>query len=181
MPVNKVMEDPAEKEVDRTFKNVAEFEQQRRGTLHWIHTLTAVLVSVSVGALDISCAAALVYTVLSGCWASQHHAMCISAIDLQRQLCMLPHWQRSCRSNKLSHQWQSTQINVPVLALTIQCKVPGALKYWFLTHWYDLTMVSGEQSPDLPPTRCSLTSWPRMPGEERRAQTVREEPCVSAL
>ena len=38
-----------------------------------------------------------------GCVTSQQHAECISGTDLHRQFYVLPHWDRSCRSNFPSH------------------------------------------------------------------------------
>ena len=47
--------------------------------------------------------------------------MCISGTYLLRQLCMLPHWDKSCRSNFLSYPvtiyWQPSQ--------TLECQAPG--------------------------------------------------------
>ena len=40
---------------------------------------------------------------LVGCLTSQQHASCISRTDLLRQFDVLPHWDRSCRSNVPSH------------------------------------------------------------------------------
>ena len=40
-----------------------------------------------------------------GCLSSWQQAKCISQLDLPRQFHVLPHWQRSCRRNLLSHPY----------------------------------------------------------------------------
>ena len=63
---------------------------------------------------------------LVGCLASQQHAKCTSGTDLIRQFYMLPHWDRSCKSNFLSHpvtvywHWTNQSQQWP-----IQHQVPG--------------------------------------------------------
>ena len=48
---------------------------------------------------------------------------CISGTGLHRQLYVLPHWDRSCRSNFLPHSALTPRRPVP--ALTLKCQAPG--------------------------------------------------------
>ena len=63
---------------------------------------------------------------------------CISGMDLLRQLYILPHWDRSCRSNILSHPvtvyWHRTN-----QSQCWPCNEESPLEYQFLSHWYDST------------------------------------------
>ena len=82
--------------------------------------------------------------------------LCISWTDLPRQLYVLPHWGRSCRSNFLSdpitvfwhraNQFQHWPYN-------IRCLTGSPLEYRFLNHWYDSTRkkpdASGNRTPGL--------------------------------
>ena len=57
---------------------------------------------------------------------SQHYATCVSRTDLLRQFYMMDNWDRSYRSNTLSHPAHITQTSgQPVLALTLQGPTPG--------------------------------------------------------
>ena len=63
--------------------------------------------SVSSTPLWLVCFFSVKHTVMVGwflhCFVSQPHAKCISGMDALRWFCELSHWDRSCRSNLLSH------------------------------------------------------------------------------
>ena len=74
---------------------------------------------------------------------------CISGTDLLRQFYMLPHWDRSCRSNFLPHPatvyWHQADRSQrwPYNARHL---VGQPLECQFLSHWYDSTL---EKTRDL--------------------------------
>ena len=75
-------------------------------------------------------------------WLLNVSAKCerISGTDLFKQLYVLPHWKRSCRSNYLSHpvtvNWHlvNQSRRWPYVA---RCLAAWPLEYQFLSHWYD--------------------------------------------
>ena len=83
----------------------------------------------------------------------------ISGMDLLRQFYVLPHWDRSCRSNFLPHpvtvywhradQSQRWPYNARRLAgLPLECQ--------FLSHWYDLTPKKSHHKWDSNPGSSAL-------------------------
>ena len=84
---------------------------------------------------------------------------CISGTDLLRQFYVLPHWERSCRSNFLPHpvtvywhradQSQRWPYNARRLAgLPLECQ--------FFSHWYDSTQKKSRRKRDLNPGSSAL-------------------------
>ena len=85
--------------------------------------------------------------------------LCISGTDLLRQFYVLPHWDRSCRSNFLPHpvtvywhradQSQRWPYNARRLAgLPLECQ--------FLSHWYDSTPKKSRCKRDSNPGSSAL-------------------------
>ena len=109
------------------------------------------------------------------CWLLNVPAtcQCISGTDLHRQFYVLPHWDRSCRSNFPSHpvtvywhradQSQCWPYNARRLAgQPLECQ--------FLSHWYDSTPKKSRRKRDSNPgppaleadaltTRPTRRSW----------------------
>ena len=94
------------------------------------------------------------------CWLLNSPATysCISGMDLLRQFNMLPHWDKSYRSNFLPHpvtvywHWANQSQHWPCNA---RCLAGQALECQFLSHWFDLTWknphsASRNRSLDLP-------------------------------
>ena len=101
------------------------------------------------------------WTQLFACWLLNVPATgeCISGTDLLRQFCVLPHWDRSCRSNVLPHpvtvywhradQSQCWPYNARRLAgQPLECQ--------FLSHWYDSTPKKSRRKWDSNPGSSTL-------------------------
>ena len=79
-------------------------------------------------------------SLLIGCIKSQHHAKRIRGEVLQRQFNVLPHWDRSCRSNLPSHPvtvyWHWVNQSQRWLHYTRHL-VDWSPENQFLSHWYE--------------------------------------------
>ena len=93
------------------------------------------------------------------CLTSQQHASVFSVTNLLRQFYVLPHWDRSCRSNVLPHlvtlywyradQSQRWPYNAKLLA-------GSPLECQFLSHWYDSTRKKSRRTRDSNPGSFAL-------------------------
>ena len=106
---------------------------------------------------------------------------CISGMDLLRQFYVLPHWDRSCRSNFLPHpvtvywHWADQSQRWPYNARRLTGK-PLECQFW--SHWYDLTPKKSRRKRDSNPGSSALeadalTTRPiRRSGKMGTAQSV---------
>ena len=84
---------------------------------------------------------------------------CISGTNLFRQLYLLPHWDRSCRSNFLSHPvtvcWHRSN-HSQHWPYSARCPAGKPLECHFLSHWYDSTPEKSRRKRDSNPGSSSL-------------------------
>ena len=84
------------------------------------------------------------FKVVFVCWLLNVPATgeCISGMDLLRQFDVLPHWDRSCRSNVLPHPvtvyWHRSDQS-QCWPYNARCLAGWPLECQFLSHWYDST------------------------------------------
>ena len=84
---------------------------------------------------------------------------CISGTDLLRQFYVLPHWDRSCRSNFPSHPvtvywyWADQSQRWPYNARRLAGEL---LESQFLSHWYDSTPKKSRRKRDSNPGSSAL-------------------------
>ena len=85
--------------------------------------------------------------------------LCISGTDLLRQFYVLPHWDRSCRSNCPSHPvtvyWHQA-IEPQNWPYTARHLAGQPLECQFLSHWYDSTPEKSRRKRDLNPGSSAL-------------------------
>ena len=113
------------------------------------------------------------------CWLLNVPATCecVSGTDLRRQFYVLPHWDRSCRSNFPSHP--VTVYRLGPTSPSADPIAPGAWQgsHWsaiFLSHWYDETSEKSGRKRDSNPGSSALEADALTTRPTRRSEFVNE-------